>query len=201
VSDPGASDDPVVLSVAAYSDQAEQYEVTHAPKMAETAARFAASLPVPSSILDAGCGPGRDLARFIAHGHAAHGVDLNPRFVAMARRHGPTTLGDLRRVGELFPPASFDGVWAASSLVHLSESEAAAVLAQLAGLLRPGGRLYACVKSAGDTGWLDEPDGRRWYTVWEPDRFADAVAAAGLTVERVDAGVFVEVWASRPPGP
>lgn len=165
--------------------------------MGDRVQRFAASLPVPSLILDAGCGPGRDLARFAAAGHVARGVDLNPDFVAMANAHAPTTLADLRRVGALFPAGTFDGIWASASLVHLPPAEATAVLDQFAVLLRPVGRLYVCVKAEGADGWLDEPDGRRWYTVWEPGEFAATVAAAGFTVDGVDEGLFVEVWATR----
>src|SRR3546814_2037025 len=84
--------------------------------MADRVERFAQSLPVPSLILDAGCGPGRDLARFAAHGHVPRGVDLNATFVAMAQAHAPVTRADLRRIGSLYPPGTFDGIWAAASL-------------------------------------------------------------------------------------
>ncbi|MGW2818584.1 class I SAM-dependent methyltransferase [Streptomyces sp. NPDC001415] len=189
--------DPVAESVAAYSDHAGDYEATHAPKMSDRVERFARSLPTPSLILDAGCGPGRDLARFGAYGHAARGVDLNPVFVSMARAHAPTSQCDLREVGARFPAGTFDGIWASASLVHLHEAEAVDVLGQFAELLRPGGRLYVCLKATGSTGWLDEPDGRRWYTVWDAEKFAGAVADAGFEVEHVDRGPYVEVWATR----
>jgi SAM-dependent methyltransferase len=194
---PRSGDDPVARSVAVYSEHAADYEVTHAPKMSKAVARFAASLPVPSRILDAGCGPGRDLARFVAHGHVARGIDLNPVFVDRANAHAPTVYGDLRDVADQFAPGSFDGIWASASLVHLGESETVDVLAQFARLVRPGGELFACVKCAGETGWLDEPDGRRWYTVWDAARFAAAVAAAGFSIDDVAHDLFVEVWATR----
>lgn len=189
--------DVVAASVEVYSHSAVDYAAVHASKMLDRAERFARSLPVPSVILDAGCGPGRDLARFTAHGHTAHGIDLNPVFVEMATAVAPTSLCDLREVGDRFDTGRFDGIWAAASLVHLPEPEARDVLAQLAQLLRPGGKLFACVMSTGETGWLDEPDGRRWYTVWPADAFADAVAKAGFVLDQVDAGPFVEVWATR----
>jgi len=196
---PGASVDSAAASVAAYCGHADEYEAMHATKMFEAVEQFAGSLPQPSLILDVGCGPGRDLARFGAHGHVARGVELNPEFVAKAKLHAPTVECDLREVGFRYPPGMFDGIWASASLVHLVESDTVHVLGQFARLLRPGGKLYACLKSVGETGWLDEPDGRRWYTVWEPDRFADAVADAGFAVDRVNRGVFVEVWATRNP--
>lgn len=189
--------DPVALSVAAYSAHADAYEADHAGKMLDRVERFAGSLPVPSLVLDAGCGPGRDLARFVALGHVATGVDLNPDFVAKAAAHAPTRQADLRRIGELFSPGHFDGVWASASLVHLDGDEAAEVLRQFSVLLRPGGKLYACVNTVGRTGWRDEHDGRRWYRIWEHGAFVDTVAGAGFQVDRVDRGPFVEVWATR----
>ena len=189
--------DPVAVSVAVYTDSADQYEAIHAPKMADRAERFAGSLPEPSLILDAGCGPGRDLARFHAHGHVARGIDLNPAFVRKANTIAPTSMCDLRVVGDRFPDAMFDGIWAASSLVHLREDDAVSVLRQFARLLRPGGKLFVGVKCAGESGWLEEPDGRRWYNVWDPQRLAAVVADAGFSVDVVDHDVFVEIWASR----
>lgn len=189
--------DPVARSVAVYSDSAHDYAAAHATKMSAAAERFADSLPVPSLILDAGCGPGRDLARFCARGHVARGVDLNPVFVGMANVHAPTSQCDLREVGARFPAGTFDGIWAAASLVHLRAAETVEVLGQFAALLRPGGRLYACVRATGRAGWLDEPDGRRWYTVWDGETFADRVAHAGFEVNHVDRGAFAEVWATR----
>lgn len=193
---PAADDDPVLISVAAYSEVADQYEQTHAPKMADRADRFARSLSVPSTILDCGCGPGRDLARFVSHGHVARGIDLNPRFVAMANRQAPTDLCDLRDVATHLA-GCFDGIWAAASLVHLDAADTSNVLHQFAELLRPDGRLYVCVNTTGTTGWLDEPDGRRWYTIWDRDAFVDEVEAAGFTIDDVTHDVFVEVWARR----
>lgn len=189
------SGDPVDLSVAAYSAHAEAYPTEHAGKMIERVECFAEALPPNSVILDAGCGPGRDLARFTARGHFAYGLDLNPEFVVMANEHAATRRGDLREVASLFSRGSFDAIWACASLVHLTETDTVSVLGQFANLIRPGGKLYAAVKATGETGWLDEPDGRRWYTVWNADRFADAVGGAGFVVDSVVRGAFVEVWA------
>ena len=200
VLDPVDPVDPVLASVAAYTAQADAYEATYAPRYAAIAERFATSLPVPSLIVDVGCGPGRDLQRFVAHGHVARGVELNPVFAAKARHHAPTVERDLREVGSLLPAGFVDGVWAAASLVHLTQAEAGAVLAQFAALLRVGGRLFVSVRSTGARGWLDEPDGRRWYEVWSADEITAAVAAAGFTVDEVAPGPYTELWAHRTTG-
>jgi hypothetical protein len=82
VHDDGRRVDPVAVSVDAYTTHADEYEATHAPKMLAAANRFAASLPAPSLILDGGCGPGRDLARFVAHGNSP-----GRRIRALSRPH------------------------------------------------------------------------------------------------------------------
>ena len=41
----------------------------------------------PWTILDFGCGPGRDLKTFAALGHTAIGLEGTPSFVAMAREY------------------------------------------------------------------------------------------------------------------
>ncbi|MEV5510324.1 hypothetical protein [Streptomyces orinoci] len=61
----------------------------------------------------------------------------------------------------------------------------------------PGGKLYACLKSSGRMGWLEGPDGRRWYTVRDAEKFAGAIADAGFMVDRVDPGFHAEAWATR----
>lgn len=192
-------DDPVSRSVAAYSADPIGYESTYASHRLDRPEQFAALLPPSARILDLGCGPGRDVRLFAAAGHRPIGLDLNPTFVDMARRHGEVVEGDIRDVTSFFAPSSFDAVWTQASLVHLSASDSEHVLQGVQSLLVPGGHLYACVPSTGEAGWRDEPDGRRWYTVWPGRSFVDAVVGAGFDVIDVVEATFIEVLARRPP--
>ena len=47
----------------------------------------ALAAPPPCTILDFGCGPGRDLATFTRLGHHAIGLEGVPAFASMAREH------------------------------------------------------------------------------------------------------------------
>jgi SAM-dependent methyltransferase len=190
------SGDRTIDSVAAYTTGADAYEREHADRREAQVKRFVDSLPVGSAILDVGCGPGRDLARFQAAGHRPVGVELNTAFVQRARRHAPVEEMDLRDLHRLV--GTFDGVWAAACLVHLRRAEVADVLEQFGRLVRPGGRLHVSVRSTGRDGWLDEPDGRRWYSVWQPAAIEAAVRGAGFRIDEVIAGPYTEVWATRP---
>ena len=188
--------DPVRTSVAAYSNDPVGYAERYAGHLLDRPARFASSLPQPSRILDLGCGPGRDLALFTEAGHRPVGVEMNPDFVEMARARGEVIHADFRTIAQIFDAESFDGVWAQASLVHLPDHEVLSVLADLRELLNPKGRLFACVPAIGTSGWADESDGRRWYTVWPDDTFLDAIRSAGFTIDDVAYGPYVEVWAT-----
>ncbi len=140
---------------------------------------------------------GRDLDRFVTAGHRPIGIDLNPAFVAMASDIAPVIEGDLRELESYFGEGSFDAVWASASLVHLDDSETLGALQAFRTVLRRRGRLYACVMSQGRTGWLEEPDGRRWYRAWHVDEFAALIESAGFGVDDVTDGPYVEVWATQ----
>ena len=189
--------DPVLISVAAYSADPIAYERHYKGHLLDRPTRFASLLPPESRILDLGCGPGRDLRLFADAGHSAIGVELNPSFVAMATRHGQVIEADIRNIRDLFAPQTFDGIWAQASLIHLSRTETKQLLKDAESLLRPHGRFYACVSAVGETGWVNESDGRRWYTVWPEDDFEVAVSAVGFEIEDVNRGPYIEVWARK----
>jgi SAM-dependent methyltransferase len=189
--------DPVIVSVGAYSTDPEAYVRRYSQHLLDRPDRFASLFEPPARILDLGCGPGRDLRIFGAAGHQPIGIDLNPAFVEIAQRHGEVVEADLRDVRSVFAPATFDGIWAQASLVHLAPTEVLQVLSDLRELLVPSGRLYACVPAIGESGWRDEDDGRRWYTTWPNDAFPNAVASAGFSIDDTTDGVYVEVWATR----
>ena len=194
---PTASDDPVKASVDAYSADPVGYAQRYKTHRRELPERFLSLLPAASHILDLGCGPGRDLGIFTEAGHNPIGVELNDIFVEMARQHGQVIHGDIRNINDMFSSETFHGVWAQSSFVHLSERETAQVLSVVNSLLRPHGILYTCVPTTGETGWKDEDDGRRWYTVWPNDSFTHAVTAAGFHIIDVAHASFIEVWAQK----
>jgi SAM-dependent methyltransferase len=189
--------DVVTASVASYSEDPARFASCGEHAVAGPFARFAQRLPVGSLVLDAGCGPGRDLARLAALGHLGLGVELNPEFAALASAQGPTIQADLCVLP--MTPASVDGVWASASLIHLPVHQVVVALRELARVARPGAPFGLSVKTAGETGWAEDPPlGRRWFSIWTADDFVDALVAAGLEVESAtDDGQWLEVLAWR----
>src|SRR5690606_24076910 len=97
----------------------------------------------PFTILDFGCGPGRDLATFRALGHVAIGVEGVAEFAAMAREHSGCTVWEQDFLHLALPPAHFDGVFANASLFHVPTQELPRVLRELHATLKPAGVLFA----------------------------------------------------------
>ena len=108
----------------------------------------------PLSILDFGCGPGRDLAAFRALGHEPIGLEGSPRFAAMAREHSGCEVWEQDFLALQLPACRFDGIFANASLFHVPSAELPRVLAELHGALKAGGVLFSSnPRGSNEEGW------------------------------------------------
>ncbi|MGH8798533.1 MAG: class I SAM-dependent methyltransferase [Caldimonas sp.] len=108
----------------------------------------------PFTILDFGCGPGRDLQTFTRLGHQAIGLDGAERFVAMARAASGCEVWHQSFLDLDLPDARFDGIYANASLFHVPAQELPRVLGQLRATLKPHGVLFSSnPRGANEEGW------------------------------------------------
>jgi SAM-dependent methyltransferase len=131
----------------------------------------------PFAILDFGCGPGRDLARFRALGHEAVGVEGCRAFCEMARRHSGCEVLEQDFLALSLPAERFDGVFANASLFHVPSRELPRVLGELHATLAPRGVLFCSnPRGADEEGWR----GDRYGCWWSLERWRSIVTAAGF---------------------
>ena len=125
--------------------------------------------PAPLTILDVGCGPGRDLKAFSAMGHRAIGLDGSAQFVAMARAFSGCEVWQQDLVHLDLPPAMFDGVFANAVLFHVPSAALPKVLGDLHATLKPGGVLFSSnPRGNNDEGWNGPRYGSYYdYDTWE----------------------------------
>ena len=174
---PGTSAPPISAgTLQHYESRAESFrEGTRDHDVSQNIAallRHIAGEP-PFTILDLGCGPGRDLAAFAARGHVAVGLDGSPRFVQMARADSGCEVWLQDFLALELPAGRFDGIFANASLFHVPCAELARVLGELHAALKPGGALF-CSNPRGDNEegwrngrygvWHDLESWRRWVT-------------------------------------
>jgi SAM-dependent methyltransferase len=130
----------------------------------------------PFSVLDLGCGPGRDLAHFRSVGHQAVGVDGCRAFCEMARQHSGCEVLEQDFLALELPAARFDGIFANASLFHVPTRELPRVLVELRDALKPDGVLFASNPHGhNEEGW----QGERYGCHWDLARWRELVVGAG----------------------
>jgi SAM-dependent methyltransferase len=135
----------------------------------------------PFSILDLGCGPGRDLRHFRSLGHDAVGLDGSQEFVAMARAYSGCEVLHQNFLAMVLPESRFDGVFANASLFHVPSRELPRVLRELANTLKPRGILF-CSNPRGNN--EEGLSGDRYSCFFDLETWRGYVGAAGFAEVR-----------------
>jgi SAM-dependent methyltransferase len=134
------------LTLDYYNQRAEEFwEGTRDHDVSQNLAALlqAIAAPPPFTILDFGCGPGRDLKTCAELGHTTVGLDGAPRFAAMARAYSGCDVWQQDFLRLNLPENYFDGVFANAALFHVPSRELPRVLQELRATLKPGGVLFS----------------------------------------------------------
>ena len=132
-----------------------------------------------STILDLGCGPGRDLINFRDRGHLAVGLDGALQFVRMARANSGCEVLHQDFLELDLPAARFDGIFANASLFHVPSQELLRVLRELAAALKPGGILFSSnPRGPNREGW----SGDRYCCYLDFDAYQHFMTSAGFAL-------------------
>ncbi|MFJ3058366.1 class I SAM-dependent methyltransferase [Herbaspirillum sp. NPDC087042] len=178
--------DPATGTLAHYDQNAESFrEGTWDHDVSQNMAALLEALAArpgeagqgPFTILDFGCGPGRDLVEFTRRGHVAVGLDGTRAFVDMASAASGCEVLHQDFLQLQLPPQRFDGIFANASLFHIPSAELPRVLGQLRASLKPDGILFSSNPRGDDLeGW----SGQR-YGVWHSlDGWRRYLHAAGF---------------------
>jgi SAM-dependent methyltransferase len=145
------------LTLAHYEQRAEEFRAgTRDHDVSQNIAALLRHIEgkPPFTILDFGCGPGRDLRTFSALGHVAIGLEGAARFVAMARAESAYEVWQQDFLRLDLPPARFDGVFANAALFHVPRQELPRVLSELHATLKPRGVLFSSnPRGNNEEGW------------------------------------------------
>jgi SAM-dependent methyltransferase len=131
----------------------------------------------PFTILDLGCGPGRDLKTFSDARHTAIGVEGAATFAAMARSFSGCEVWEQDLLKLDLPAERFDGVFANAVLFHVPKQELLRVLGELYSALKPRGVLFSSnPRGDNEEGW----NRGRYGAYHDLDTWRGFVTRAGL---------------------
>jgi SAM-dependent methyltransferase len=129
------------------------------PEHDEFRERFLALLPKRTrpTILELGCGQGRDAIEFATAGYPVHAVDVSMNAIRAANAALPESLRDrvaFRRLDLAdslpFADGAYSAVYSYLSLHYFDDPTTARLFAEVHRVLRPGGLLAFVVKSVND---------------------------------------------------
>lgn len=180
---------------AGYDRVAEEYarriydELQHKPLDGQLLDRFADAVRDRGLVSDVGCGPGH-VARYLhERGVAVCGVDLSAGMIEKARQLNPGIpfeQGDMLALE--VEDASWAGVIAFYSILHVPRPEVVAALRELKRALKPGGLLLIAFHIGDEVVHRDEV----WdqpvsidFVMFQPEAMARYLRAAGFEIEEV----------------
>ena len=107
--------------------------------------KFLALIPKGGTVLDFGCGAGRDTKAFLEKGYRVEAVDGSEKLCKIA---GEYTGIEVKKMlfDELDEEEKYDGVWACASILHLPKSELKMVMSKMIRAVKQGGYIYTSFK-------------------------------------------------------
>ena len=142
---------------------------------------FLAELKNGASVLDFGCGSGRDTCYFLKKGYKVTALDGSAELcrIAEEKTGNPVIQMDFNDFDE---QDRYDGIWACSSILHLSKQELKQVLVHMEQALHIGGIIYASFKYGDFSGMRNG----RFFTDFTENSFREFISdVKELSIEKL----------------
>jgi ubiquinone/menaquinone biosynthesis C-methylase UbiE len=141
------------------------------------------ALHAKGKILDVGSGPGRDALLLIEKGFDVTCVDASSEMVQLSTERGLTSVvGDFMNLP--FDDESFDGVWAYTSLLHVSRNDIGKALKEIYRVMKPQG-IFALGLIEGETEEYKESSGvnlPRLFTFYKKEEIEALLKEHGFEI-------------------
>ena len=159
------------VTIEYYNRNAARFlEDTAGVEFAEIQNVFLNLLPEGALILDFGCGSGRDALEFLKRGYQVEATDGSEE---MCRAAAELTGLAVRQMlfQELDEKEKYDGIWACSSILHLSKPELEDVLERMTAALKKNGIIYTSFKY----GVFEGERNGRYFTYFTEKTFTEFI--------------------------
>ena len=163
-----------------YNQNAENFIAnTQNADMHPTQERFLRLLDANTSILDFGCGTGRDTKYFLEKGYQVTATDGSSELCRLASEFTGIKVKEML-FQELDAMNQYDGIWACSSILHLPKKELLPVIWKMCEALKDNGIIYTSFKYGDFEGERNE----RYFTDFTEKTFREFIEKIPkLTIE------------------
>jgi len=174
-----------------YNRIAEEYGKTHFdPSFWGKEFQIFNKLIDGKKVIDIGCGAGRDAVLFTQEDFDYTGIDYSKEMLSIARKRAKTGKFILMDFYDLnLPKNSFDGFWAAASILHIPKRKIAKVLQDIRKIIKPNGVGFISIKERKSIGEGIIKEGKyggiaRYFAFYDKKEFQKLLESNGFSVIR-----------------
>ena len=136
-------------------------------------------LPTNSTVIDVGCGSGRDILWLQKHGYDVIGLERSSGLAQLARENTGSRIIEADFETFNFAELSADALLLIGALVHLPHIRVPNVLSAICLALKQSGLMLITMKQG--KGSITDPDGRRFY-LWQDKNLRQVFQALNLSI-------------------
>lgn len=168
-----------------HADQFASFASTYRGKMQRWTEDFSRQFPKNSSILDVGCGAGRDALYLTEKGLLVTGIDFSKKLIEIVKKkvpNGKFFVMDFENLS--LPQNSFEGAWANASLYHLPRTNLLKVFEQIREILKERGLFLSTYRVGEGERFTKEKRGdailERFAVYYQPEEIKEMLTKAGF---------------------
>lgn len=129
-----------------YNENAKKFiDGTIAVDFKDIQGAFLELLPSRATILDFGCGSGRDAKSFLEHGYQVVAVDGSAELCKAASEYTGIPVKQML-FEDLDEVEKYDGIWACASILHVKKAELPSILRKMSAATKSNGIIYVSFK-------------------------------------------------------
>lgn len=178
-------------TIEVYDEIASEYNRRHYSHFWVNEFEFYKQTINGNTVVDLGCGAGRDVAIFADNGFDCTGIDASEGMIEQARRRAPNSRFEQRDFFNTgFEDSSFDGFWAAASFLHMPKSKLPFVLDESRRITKEGGTGFISVKekTTMDEGVIEKPKYggiRLYFAFYVKEELRGMLSDAGFSIVKI----------------
>lgn len=140
---------------------------------------FVKLIPKGASVLDVGCGSGRDVLWLKKRGFIVSGFEKSPGLVNLARKHTGCEIieGDFETYD--FAKLTFDAVLLSGALVHIPPEKLSNIFKRITAVLKENGFIYISLKQGNYS--MTDQSGRIFY-LWQHRDLQDMFSRLNFSI-------------------